>query len=515
MVSSAFLHSAKLLPGLQIVVQKSVLDTARAILWSSERACGKIVARNEGCFDEGCFDQGAELPPLWLSPDAILGSLPMTRVSQFVLIVAIVPLLGSTPAGGAVLTRADIPSYLPPTLKKLIEQTFSSDFHERKNAAKQIGEMHERAAPAVPFLIRLLSDRDLDDTSFKWQYYVNNALVAIGEPALDACIDAANDRSSGVQFYAMECLTKFESSRAVDALVKLLESPNPDISQFAAVRFTIRRDPRSVEPLLKVLQAEPAWFWGDHDKTRHTGTVEALGFQRDQRAVPNLLNILRNPKEDEWLRAAAARSLGQISKRSVYPILIDVFQDRTAPTHVRSGAALGLGAYCPSLSMAEMASPIDVRDDARILTLLGNVLNNDDESLELQIAAAQAMGELGNQKAVKVLIPLANAHAQDALRFLAAVSVVKLTGGATRDVGVLRAIKNYRVPAEGPGTEEQYNALAKIAEHGKWPAQFSLGEIVGLLIAIPVAIGAIGVPVVRFIIRKCRRQTKVSGMNGN
>ena len=46
--------------------------------------------------------------------------------------------------------------------------------------------------------------------------------MAIGEPALDACIIEASDRSSNVQFRALNCLTKFKSPRVVEVLVELL-----------------------------------------------------------------------------------------------------------------------------------------------------------------------------------------------------------------------------------------------------------------------------------------------------
>ena len=49
-----------------------------------------------------------------------------------------------------------------PGFESLIEQTFSSDFRERKIAVKQIGEMGKSAAPAIPFLMRLFDEQDLD-----------------------------------------------------------------------------------------------------------------------------------------------------------------------------------------------------------------------------------------------------------------------------------------------------------------------------------------------------------------
>jgi hypothetical protein len=50
--------------------------------------------------------------------------------------------------------------------------------------------MRERAAAAVPFLMRLQVDIGLIDAGSGY-YFADKALVAIGEPALTECIAAA------------------------------------------------------------------------------------------------------------------------------------------------------------------------------------------------------------------------------------------------------------------------------------------------------------------------------------
>jgi HEAT repeat protein len=393
------------------------------------------------------------------------------------------------------LTQADIPSDLPPALRELIAQTFSADFHERKSAARKLGEMHVRAAPAVPFLMRLLSDRDIDDPGFEWDNYADDALVAIGEPALDACIEAANDSSCMEQVYAISCLTKFKSPRAVDALLKLLESSNPDFRQIVTRRFSMRRDPRSVEPLLKLLESPPVWFFGDADRNRHIQTVEALGFQQDQRAVPALLRILQDLEDSIYLRSAAAQSLGQIGDPSAYPVLSDMLQDRSTHPILRSGAALGIGAFYSSRKVPQTSTPNSGREDAQILSALDNVLESDEEPFELRAAVARAMGDTGNQDAIEVLTPLVNSQDRHNLGFWAAVSIVKLSDGKVRNPKVMNVIKNYDEVSEVNGLElkEQHDALRRIAENGAWYLRWYLKPPRWLVLAVPIGVGVIGV----------------------
>src|SRR4051812_45989962 len=53
------------------------------------------------------------------------------------------------------LTAADIPPDVTPELKALIGATFSTDYETQVRAIQQLEALGERAAPAVPFLVRL------------------------------------------------------------------------------------------------------------------------------------------------------------------------------------------------------------------------------------------------------------------------------------------------------------------------------------------------------------------------
>src|SRR5262249_17764780 len=107
------------------------------------------------------------------------------------------------------------------------------------------------------------------------------------------------------------------------------------------------------------------------------------------------------------------------------------------------------------------------RDDGRIMSLLANIINNDEENQDLRIAAARALGEFGNSKAVHILTPVARSHAPDGLGFWAAISLVKLLGSAPPDKEIVATIRNYdgaRFKESGDELRARHEALQKVAQ---------------------------------------------------
>lgn len=402
----------------------------------------------------------------------------MFRLFKLLLILAILPVASDSITHAAPLTKADIPAGLPPNVRLLIEQTFSENIRERVIAARKLGEMHEQAAPAIPFLIRLLGEYDPDDLSGNW--YAGDALVSIGEPALDVCIAtakaAAKPQSSDAAWVnrtPIRLLGDFKSPRAVDALLELLKASDAELRRDAlndlggctdtratmplleiaqhgqgemrlsAIGcFRTLRDPRAVEPLLKALDE----FVEKPEYARlgfTTSTILALGRQRDRRAVPALLKIMQQP-EKAGLHHQTAVALGQISDPAVFQLLVDTLTNRQVHGYVRAGAAFGIAHFRAN----DGESARDARRDDHILKLLDTILTSDEEPLALRVLVAQAMGESGNPKAVPSLCTIAGSHRNDDLGFWAAVSAVKLTDGDVRNRDVVEVIRNYRLHPE-------------------------------------------------------------------
>ena len=94
---------------------------------------------------------------------------------------------------------ADVPANVLPELKALIAATFSPDAVTRGNAAKSLGETGAGTAPAVPFLIRLLTDdAHIDEADWLMTVSLNATwqLTKIGKPAVGPCIAALKNAST-------------------------------------------------------------------------------------------------------------------------------------------------------------------------------------------------------------------------------------------------------------------------------------------------------------------------------
>lgn len=408
-------------------------------------------------------------------------------------------------AGQADLTVSDIPSDLTPELRQLIQQTFSDNVLERKRAAFAISKLGDSAAPAMPFLIRLLDDKDLDSQGFEPRYYVDDILVAIGEPGLDACIREAKDYSSMVQLHSINCLSKFDSPRATEALIDLLKSGDDGVRLAAMDCFMTRRDPQVVEPLLDSLQLPLPWFLGV-TSIRHRPAVSALGFQQDARAVPDLLNILQNAEEEIWLRHEAAKSLAIIGEPSTIQNLAEQVSDQEVEWLIRAGLAEGIGRYYEIFATGEGLLDTNAWSQVPAFDLLSNILTDEQEILELRIAAAKGLGGLGDIRAVDGLTSIVHAHSKDNLGFWAAVSIVKLTNGNTDAVDVVTTIRDYHEVSESNGLEIklQHNSLQTLKENGGWKTQLALAYLGWLVALAPILMTLAGIYILFRLVRKSR-----------
>jgi HEAT repeat protein len=89
--------------------------------------------------------------------------------------------------------------------------------------------LRERPAPAaVPALIQILEDRDR-----LLARLAGDALAAIGNPAVNALIDAMQSSSSGVRIEAARALAKIENVQAAACLFNALDDPSPWVNYWA------------------------------------------------------------------------------------------------------------------------------------------------------------------------------------------------------------------------------------------------------------------------------------------
>lgn len=398
-----------------------------------------------------------------------------------------------TIVGDHALTKADIPKDLPSDLRELIADTFSDSAVERGRAAQALGEMRDRAGPAVPFLIRLLADgsewrvsrRRLQTVPWSVRMEASLALAKLGKAAVPHCIDALKRKKGTPEgLELIEILGASRDSRAIEPLVELLSDPDSQIRDAVIHAFLFLNDPRVVPPLISALRdgdstvrRSAVWVLGSIQDSRavepllnllsgkdldvRTSAAEALGKQGDPRAVPALLKILRDASEHSYVRMASGRALGRIGEANSLGALVDVVNDRSVPWNVRAATARGLA----------------ISKDSRFAKPLTIVLTDRTENADFRGCIVDDLADLEGTRMVPLLTQIAiAANEDDHVRCCAAVQVARLTSGAIDQVEVVNALDGRYFESDEPDKGQQpewrsrREALKAIAEHGKTEA---------------------------------------------
>jgi HEAT repeat protein len=182
----------------------------------------------------------------------------------------------------------------------------SSDADERRETVMGLAAA---GTAALPLLFRALGDAD-----WRVRKTTVEALLSIrSESVIAGLIQALHSHdNAGARNSAMEALVQI-GGRAVDALLAIVETPDPDVRKFVVDILGDIRDPRAVSALITRL--------GDGDENIRVAAAEALGKIRDARAVDALLACLAR-SDQGWLDYAAAEALGEIGdEHALGPLL--------------------------------------------------------------------------------------------------------------------------------------------------------------------------------------------------
>jgi len=143
-------------------------------------------------------------------------------------------------------------------VREQIERLSSFDPVERAHAAQALGSMGEGAVPAVPFLIGALNDSarfavrspEGEATPSSVAEAAMIALVNIGGPAVDSLISCLGDSNPGVRLMVTEALGRIQDPRTIEPLIKVLASDGDYLVQATAVdALRKKKDPRALEAL--------------------------------------------------------------------------------------------------------------------------------------------------------------------------------------------------------------------------------------------------------------------------
>jgi len=125
--------------------------------------------------------------------------------------------------------------------------------------------------------------------------------------------------NTSTQFREGACriLAELKAKEALDVLIECLNDPDDGVKFYAASALKNISDPRTVKPILRILNQE------NSDSEFRSELISTLGNIGDLIAIDPLIGILRNDK-DKFVRHYAARALGSMKNIKAIGVLKEV-----------------------------------------------------------------------------------------------------------------------------------------------------------------------------------------------
>ncbi len=179
-----------------------------------------------------------------------------------------------------------------------------------EHAARALADI---GAPTAQALIDSLPTRSAE---LKLSIAIVNALVAIGEPAIDALIRSLSSPHTPVRNAAAEALERI-GAPAIEALVGALRSEKADLRRRAAEILVGTGGKWPAGPLMATLMAA----LNDEHPVVRARVVQVFGQIGQEQAVEPLVDLLQNDP-DEFVRRTAVRTLADLrSERAIGPLI--------------------------------------------------------------------------------------------------------------------------------------------------------------------------------------------------
>jgi phosphoribosyl-ATP pyrophosphohydrolase len=179
------------------------------------------------------------------------------------------------------------------------------------------------------------------DLKVRWEAV--KALSKIGEPSVEAFVQALTDESELVRWEAAMALGELKDEKAVEPLIQALKDKHEWVRWKAAEALGELKDERAVEPLFQALNDESRWVREE--------AVEALG-KIGESAGEVLFQALNH--ESERVRKRAAELLGKMGFWSIIQTFESIFE-RFEITHAQEASIYYiLSINDPSLNFTEM-----------------------------------------------------------------------------------------------------------------------------------------------------------------
>jgi len=316
-----------------------------------------------------------------------------------------------------------IPSGIISEVRVQIEKLYSDEPAERVLAAMRLGEMGEKANPAIPFLIDILGDTQSVIIQTETKYVASTspdrealtALVNIGKPAVQPLITVVKDKNITVRKNAIEALGEIKDARAVETLIVSLKDENPDIRKNAAEALGKIRDVRTIDALVTALKDKKSSV----QQSANAAIKKTLQQLKDNRAIEPLITLINY--DDPVIRRFAVEALGGITDPRVSDHLILALKDNNADIRESAAESLkktGAPAVEPliktlrendtNISIIAIRILGDIKDSRSVEPLI-DVLEFKSrkpaqEEAQLRYEAAKALGKIKAASAIQPLI---------------------------------------------------------------------------------------------------------------
>ena len=247
----------------------------------------------------------------------------------------------------------------PRRVKNKILRLHHEDPVERAWAAYQLAKLGRGAAPAVPYLIKMLAD----DTPVLLSRYLgggfhsssdttpaqeaSRTLAKIGDPANAALVAALTSPNEKVRRLVVKSLGQVGDIKSIEILIKVLSDPDRRVRATAAIALGSYSHPIASQKLTEAFVSV-----GPEIRVH---LVYALSQINDIIAVPFLIGQLQ--LQDPDVRAAIALALGKLRDARALPALLAVVSDDDEI--VRANALYALSSFYTPEVIEVLISSLD------------------------------------------------------------------------------------------------------------------------------------------------------------
>lgn len=253
------------------------------------------------------------------------------------------------------------------------------------------------------------------------------AMPTISETEMLQQLDRMNEKDPCVRRDAIGVLTGVKDARVLYPMVKALQDDDPGIQQAAMDALSVFEDEAAVHHVLPLLSDRRVYV---RNMAREIlDKIGGYGINLFQRHVKD---------KDEDVRKMIADILGSIHGPASEKMLIEMLKDPCS--NVRSSAAEGLGRVGDSSAVEALIALLNDEDwvalfaagalgrirDRRAIRPLMCLVSSD--KIDLQIAAIEAVGQIGGEEAVDGLMEAMDSADPEAVH-AAVKGIVRLTHG--------------------------------------------------------------------------------------